>query len=542
MRWRDYGVTWVFALLCGLAVPAAAQVPGASSTQKPPAAEPVADPLGRDTPSGTILGFNVAVRRNDLVTGALYLQLSPVQRPDAETLARQTNELIDRYFTAPITSLSTSRSGTPNDGLPLDRDRVEMTIDGKPFALTLVRVPDPQAEQIWLISSESLTQVPALYRSAQAPWLERIMPEALVNYRVFGLSLARWLAGAATLVLPFLGLWTLTFGLMTAARKTIADSAPRKYLEAWHSGMRWPAIAFLTLIIHLTLLRYLAFSLRGRYVYSRSALVVLIAVGTWLLLRFLTLSIANVRLVAQRRGDSGFSSLMMLAERVGKVLITLIAIFAILTVAGVDTTTALAGVGIGGVALALGAQKTVENLLGGVFLITDGALAVGDECRIGDRSGRIEDITLRSVRLRTSEQTLLSIPAGALSQANIENFRTRDKILVQTMLRLRYETTAKQLRAVLDGIRRLLAEHPKIERESARIRLVNFGAQAIELELFAYVLTADSLAFLASREELLLKIAGIVEAASTTFARPTEFLYLSRQTADTERTPAEHAS
>jgi MscS family membrane protein len=213
------------------------------------------------------------------------------------------------------------------------------------------------------------------------------------------------------------------------------------------------------------------------------------------------------------------------------VLLTLAAIFAILSVLGVDTKTALAGVGIGGVAVAFGAQKTVENLLGGIFLLTDKALAVGDTCCISSRVGTIEDITLRSVRLRTNEQSLLSIPAGALSQANIENFATRRKILVQTNLQLSYGTTADELRSVLEGIQKLLKENPKIEAASARIRLVNFGARAIELELFAYVQTPDYMEFLAIREELFLHVADAVEASGSSFARPTEFIY-AEPTAD----------
>jgi MscS family membrane protein len=242
--------------------------------------------------------------------------------------------------------------------------------------------------------------------------------------------------------------------------------------------------------------------------------------------RLLTLTFRQARVVAQRRGYVGTRSLMMLGERVLKVLIILVAVFSILKAVGVDTTTALAGVGIGGVAVALGAQKSVENLLGGIFLLTDKALAVGDTCCISNRTGVIEDITLRSVRLRTQEQSLLSIPAGVLSQANIENFATRDKMLVQTTLRLRYGTTAAQLRAVLDGIRAVLAQHPKLETETSRIRLVDFGVQAVELELFAYVLTSDGLTFLSVREDLLLQIAALVEASGSGFAQPTQFIYV----------------
>jgi MscS family membrane protein len=192
----------------------------------------------------------------------------------------------------------------------------------------------------------------------------------------------------------------------------------------------------------------------------------------------------------------------------------------------VDPTTALAGVGIAGVAVALGAQKSVENLIGGVSLLTDHALAVGDYCRLSDREGWIEDITLRSVRLRTLEQTLLSVPAGQLAQASIENFASRSKILLQSVLRLRYGTTCAQLRATLDGIRRILAEHPSIDHESARVRLTAFGTQAIELELFAYVATPDYAAFMEIRENLLLQVANVVESSGSAFAIPTQFIYL----------------
>jgi len=266
-------------------------------------------------------------------------------------------------------------------------------------------------------------------------------------------------------------------------------------------------------------------SLGFRLIYERACFVLLVVGVAWLLHRIFALSFEQARSLMERRHRSDTESLMLLGQRVFNVLLTLATLFAVLSILGVDTKTALAGVGIGGVAVAFGAQKTVENLLGGIFLLTDKALAVGDTCCISNRVGTIEDITLRSVRLRTNEQSLLSIPAGALSQANIENFATRRKMLVQTNLQLCYGATATQLRSVLEGIQELLAENPKIETPSARIRLVNFGARAIELELYAYVLTQDNNEFLAVREDLFLHIAEVVEASGSSFARPTEFIY-----------------
>jgi len=201
-------------------------------------------------------------------------------------------------------------------------------------------------------------------------------------------------------------------------------------------------------------------------------------------------------------------------------------LFVMLSVLGVDTKTALAGVGIGGVAVALGAQKSVENLLGGIFLLTDKALAIGDTCSISNRVGTIEDISLRSVRLRTVEQTLLSIPAGALSQSNIENLATRTKILVQSVLPLRYGTTAAQIETILDGIRKVLGANPKLEQASARVSLINFGARAIELELFAYVLTSDGNEFLRVRETLFLQVAAVIEGSGSGFAEANSVVYV----------------
>ncbi len=210
-----------------------------------------------------------------------------------------------------------------------------------------------------------------------------------------------------------------------------------------------------------------------------------------LIWRLVAITFRQARLLAIRRERSSARSLIQLGERIAKVLVILVSLFVLLALGGVDPTTALAGVGIVGVAFALGAQKSVENLIGGVSLLTDHALAVGDYCRLSDREGWIEDITLRSVRLRTLEQTLLSVPAGQLAQGSIENFATRNKILFQSLVRLRYGTTCAQLHTALDGMRQLLSEHPSIDHESARVRLIAFGAQAIELEVFAYVTTAD---------------------------------------------------
>ena len=198
-----------------------------------------------------------------------------------------------------------------------------------------------------------------------------------------------------------------------------------------------------------------------------------------------------------------------------------------LSAIGFNLTTVLAGLGIGGLAIAFAAQKTLENLFGGVSVLADEVLRVGDTCRFGDRIGTIEDISLRSTRVRTNERTVLAIPNGALAAMNVENLTRRDKMLFNPALGVRYETSPDQLRYLLAEVRRMLYEHPKVESDTARIRLAGFDNSALNLEVFSYVLTSDFAEFTAIREDLLLRIMEIVKESGSDFAFPSRTLYMA---------------
>jgi small-conductance mechanosensitive channel len=338
-----------------------------------------------------------------------------------------------------------------------------------------------------------------------------VLPPFFTRHRIFGHSLAQMVGLASSLLIPLVVLYLLTEVLIRVLRRT-EDLQRHQLFETWFASLRWPAILFLSLMIHLGGARVMGLALTFRLRYGRVLVAVIVFTAAWLLRRLLALGFERARTLMPGAMHGGTRSLLLLAERLAKAFVVVVAIVVILGIAGVDTLTSLAGLGIGGIALALGAQKTVENFLGGVFLLSDRALAVGDKCTIGNRLGFVEDITLRSVRLRTMEQTLLSIPAGTLSQSNVENWATRTKSLIQQRVPLRYGTSADQLRAILGSIAGFLAEHPRIERGSARIRLVDFGERAIELEIFCYVLTGEVPQYLIVKEEVLLRIATIVEA------------------------------
>jgi MscS family membrane protein len=254
--------------------------------------------------------------------------------------------------------------------------------------------------------------------------------------------------------------------------------------------------------------------------YQQVAGVAVVIGANWLLWRILRELLRSVRQRAVLSGRTGTGSLMLLGERLLKAAIFVLAIFVVLSTLGFNLTTPLAGLGIGGIAIAFAAQKTLENLFGGVSVLGDEVIRVGDVCRFGDRVGTVEDISLRSTRIRTPERSELFIPNGSLATMNVENLSWRDKILFTCQLGLRYETSSDQLRYVLAQVRRLLYEHPKVETQSARIRLIGFDSNTIQLEVFCYILTLDTNEFLAIREDVLLRIMDVVDAAGTAFGLP----------------------
>lgn len=197
---------------------------------------------------------------------------------------------------------------------------------------------------------------------------------------------------------------------------------------------------------------------------------------------------------------------------------------------GIPALGLIAGLGVGGVALALASQSTVENLFGGFSIFADRPFRVGDLIRYDDSSGWVEGIGARSSRIRALDGTLATVPNGDLAKIHITNFSRRNKCLFLHTLGLRYETSPAQFEWLLDALRRLLIAHPTVEKARGlpRVVLTGFGASSIDIELRAYVLTSDYGTFLKIQEDLILEVMRTVEAAGTGFAFPSQTAYLAR--------------
>jgi MscS family membrane protein len=285
-------------------------------------------------------------------------------------------------------------------------------------------------------------------------------------------------------------------------------------------------VLILAVIFHQIGVYFLGAPLSVRLHYQRLTSVILVAGVAWLVFRLI--NVWSQRARARALAGSGYRSgtIVLLGQRMFKVLAIIVAGLIMLSILGFEITTALAGLGIGSIALAFAAQKTLENLLGGISILSDEVIRIGEFCRIGDREGTVEDISLRSTRIRTLERTELSVPNGQLATMNVENISRRDKSLFQTTIGLRYDTSPAQLRSLLTEIRSLLRHHPKVDSDVIRVRLVGFGEAMLNVEVHCLILTRDLDEFMAIREELLFRIMDSVAGSGTELAIPARVLYM----------------
>jgi MscS family membrane protein len=217
----------------------------------------------------------------------------------------------------------------------------------------------------------------------------------------------------------------------------------------------------------------------------------------------------------------------------------IIGIIAILGAVGVDVTAGIAALGIGGIALALGAQKTMENFVGSVSLIVDQPIRVGDYCRIGDIKGTVESIGMRSTTLRTAARTIVTIPNAEFAASKIENYTHRDRFLFNPILTFRMETTPDQLRYLLVELRALLYSHPSVLNSSPIVRFKGITADALKVEMTAYIEASNVDASHEVQEDLLLRILDIIDKSGTGLAYPSQTIYFTRDGGNSEEKTAQ---
>jgi MscS family membrane protein len=504
-------------------------------TPKPAATEaqpgPPKDVLGRTTPRGAVMGFLNAARKDNAEIAALYLNTS-LRGADAEELARQLAVVLNRRLPARLNELSDQPEGSLPDPLRPDEDLIGTisTANGD-LDVMVERVDRGKLGRVWLFSRKTLNSIPDVFEELTTPAVERFLPEFLVTTRVVGVPLFELLALFVGLPILFLltGLLNRIIGLGvgTLRRRLQRDGElPNPQV------LPVPIRLLLLAVIIRWLLSRVGLPLLARQFWSTTALIISIGGCVWLLMllngwveRYLLRRLG-------RRGLSGFASALRLLRRMIDGIVLFAGLLFSLYHFGVNPTAALAGLGVGGIAVALAAQKTLENVIGGISLIADQVLRVGDFLKLGDVSGTVEDVGLRSTRIRTMDRTLVSVPNGQIANMSLETFSARDKFWFHPLVGLRYETTGEQIRSVVAGIQKMLADHANTQSASVRVRFLRLGASSLDVDVLAYVFARDWDHFLEIQEELLLGIMEVVQQAGAEIAFPSQTMYLAAHSSD----------
>jgi MscS family membrane protein len=484
------------------------------------------DEFDRGVPRTSVEGFLKAASERNYERAAEYLDLRNLPRgldqSDGPTLARELKIVFDRALWIDLDALSADPKGYADDGLPTYRDRVgRIETPEKTFDILVQQVPRGDGVSIWKFSSITVAQIPQLYAEFGYGLFGEIFPAWFLDLHFLGIPVWQWVS-MLVLALPVYLLALLVIKLIIFVLRRTRTGLSHQ-LERVLTG---PGLLLLFTMIGRAVINLLGPSVTVRAIMQTKTLP-LIALA-WAGVRLFDVVEVRVAERLRRRDRRDLIVLLRPVKNTLKIAVILIIALVWLDNIGFRVTTVLAGLGIGGLAVALAAQKSIENFIGAITLYGSRPVSVGDFCRFGDKIGTVEEIGLRSTRVRTLDRTLVSVPNAEFANLHLDNFTMRDRIWYHPRIRLRYETTPDQIRYILVEIRKMLYAHPKVHPDPARIRFEQFGTYSLELNVFAYVDVTDYGEFLEVAEDLNLRIMDIVANAGSRLAVPAQTTYLER--------------
>ena len=498
----------------------------------PPASQPEVpkDSLGRTTPRGTVLGFLTEARKGEYQVAAEYLNTRLRGKP-AAVLAYKLSIVLDRRLPARLNQLSDKPEGSLSDSLSPDNDLVGVVpTDEGSLPILVERIDKGKSGLVWLFSAKTLESIPEVYEEIDVVSVEDVLPGFLVTTRILGIQLFEWVA--LFLGLPLLYFFTALLNrllslLVGGVQRRLKNNPNLSNPEVLHKPTR-------LLLIALTinwLRSRVGLSLLARQFWSSAAMVMAVTAVIWILILLTGRGEKYVHKRLRERELSGTASVLRLMRRVIDLVLIFGGVLVILYYFGFSPTAGLAGLGIGGIAVALAAQKTLENVIGGVSLIVDQVVKVGDTLKVGEVVGQVDEVGLRSTRIRTLDRTVVSIPNGQMATMNLETLSVRDKFWFHPLISLRFGTSTEQIQQVLTNIRTLLTKHPSVERSSVRVRFLRFEVSSFDADIFAYLYARDWNHFLEMQEGLLFSIMGIVEQTGAQIALPSQVIYVAAHSA-----------
>jgi MscS family membrane protein len=523
-------------LLCGGA-PSWAQAPAstagqpaapADSSSPAPAedAEPQDAEVAPDSPRASLETYLLESRAGEWEKAARYLALPEERASEGPILAERLKAVLDKHLWFDLEQISPESGGDQDDDLSPGVERVgEIPVGDRTQPVYMVRRSDG-AGPYWAFSPNTVGRIDGWYDQLGDRWIRERLPEALLLPGPFGIVLRwQWLA----LPLLLLGAWALG-RLLGGLTKAFLGRLLARTENTWDDRLLrriGPPLTFAWgLLVFSAGLSSLSLTIEAERLFREAVNAGVVVVVFWALWRSIDVFEDIVLASPWAEVSPSARNLLHIASNLSKGVVAGVGTLAVLSAFGYPVTTLLAGLGIGGLAFAFGAQKTVENLFGSISLAVDQPFRVGDFVKVEDFVGTVEEIGIRSTRFRTLDRTLISIPNGNLSDQRLETFAVRDRMRLATTIGVEYSTTHEQMQQVLEGFERVLREHPKIWPDAMVVKFKEFGASSLDIEIMAWFQVPTWGDFQQCRQEVLLGFIKVVEDAGTGFAFPTRTLHV----------------
>lgn len=529
----------LLAVTLGLGVvvptPALGQVhPAAAAASATQPGAPSPEPVAPDSPRAAVQAYFELCRAGEFAEAAAYLDLPESAKAQGPILARRLKEVLDRQIWIKLDDISPRSSGKGNDRLPAGVEEIGAVpgLNG-PDPVRLIRRWANNGPR-WVFSRATVDHINEWHARLRDRWIDEHMPERLLRpgpeellwWQWIALPVLFGLALAAGNVLAYLS--RLGLRRLVARTKIRLDDALLQRLSG-PLTLVW-ALAAVDLTLPALSLYPPAHAFIQRVLRAGYLVVIF-----WFATRSIDIGGARLLDTPRTRGNPTARSLVPLGMRGLKLTVFVIAAITVVSELGYPVGSLLTGFGIGGVVLALAAQKTVEHLFGSLSIGIDQPFGVGDYVVVDGLSGTVESIGLRSTRIRTLDRTLVTVPNGKLAEMRIESFTPRDRIKFGCTVALAQGTRPAVVRGVLTGIRAMLAASPKIYPDRS-IALSRITDVSIDIEILAWFATTSWDEFLVLREGALLGLLDVVEAAGARLAFPTRTLELASDLAITRAT------
>lgn len=483
------------------------------------------------TPLSAMFALSSAFSEQDYERAGEFLDMrflpEEMEIRDPEKLIRALAYILSQQFILDYSKLSDDPQGHLDDGLPTYRDLLGVInlAEGE-VPILLQRVPDDEGGRTWKISNRTVKRIPEMWQELgfhdYATYLFNVLPDftlfGMFNWQVLGVVMSIIAAWVGSSVIT----WTCN---------KLAQLIPNNFPAGIRHFFRRPLRFFLFIVIAEYLIDHLGLSLKLRVLLHSSGLDFL----AWLVLLMGIITLIRDYNVQRLRsqGQENYAALLRPLSTMLKVVLVIIVGLIWADTAGYNMSTVLAGLGVGSVAVALAAQKTLENLIGAITLYSARPVSPGDFCRFGKIVGTVEEIGLRSTSIRTLERTLVHVPNAVFSSMDIENFSARDRIRFFRNARVLIDS-ADQARVILAEIRRVLYSHPMVYPDTVSVRLDDIGEAAAQLRLDAGIRTTDFQEYLGVAEDLNLRFIDIILSTNATLAGPGQ-LRILRDAGETDR-------